>query len=172
MKLFFIVLLLSVQVYAHRGFYHGNIHRTHRAFLAHHPRVFYPGYGTYYDYREPSVSAPAVPQGPTHAQKVKEANAKAEENNEEKEEAFDKKIAAYEKAHPAQTQGVEYKEIDFSKYKDSAQLIVGNVHLFGVSKVKSFKGDKVLVEAANGNFAFPKKVYESAKKLNFDKVKK
>jgi hypothetical protein len=173
MKLLIIVLLLlSVEAFAHRSFHHMNIHRTHRAFTMHHPRSFYSGYGTYYNYRAPIASSPAVPQGPTHDEKVKEANKEAREHNKEKEVAFDKKTADFEAAHPKQTQREERKDIDFSKYKDSAQLIVGNVHLYGVSEVKTFKDGKILVKAANGNFAFPKEVYDSAQKLNFDKVEK
>ena len=163
MKLFIIMLLLLSQAFAYKGV----IYRDHKGFSTNHSRVYYHGHGRYYYYNEPyTSSAQVVSQSkePTHDEKVKEANRQAREQNKKIGVEADKSVS------PNQTDTVEHKKIDYSKYEKSPQLIVGNVHLYGVSEVKRFKDNKLLVKAANGNFAFPKKVYESAQKLNFDTV--
>jgi len=169
MKLF-IILLLSLQVFAYSAV--NKPHRTHKAFIKHHPRMHYRGHGIYYHYQEPSIYI-SQPQGQSHSDKVKEANKEAREHNKEINAAYEKQLAERGITHPtqAQVETIEYKEIDFTQYEDSAQLILENVHLYGVSEVKIFKKDKVLVQAVNGKFAFPIKTYESAKKIHFQKVK-
>jgi len=111
-------------------------------------------------------------QKAAHNAAVEEANKKAEEKNKERNEALDMQATPSDPSYQSQFQSEETVQegINPDDYKNSAQLVIGDQHLYGVTEAKSFEGDKVLVKSASGTFAFPVKMYKSAKKINFDGV--
>jgi|GEM_PF-7033004 len=57
-----------------------------------------------------------------------------------------------------------YKSSDFN---GKAQLKLDNLHILGISSVKPFKDNKLIIEATNGTFALPREKFNEAEKINF-----
>ncbi|MDD5372735.1 MAG: hypothetical protein PHO62_04820 [Sulfurimonas sp.] len=57
-----------------------------------------------------------------------------------------------------------YKPSDFN---GKAQLKLENLHILGISSIKPFKDNKLIIEAANGTFALPREKFNEAEKINF-----
>ncbi|MDD5400679.1 MAG: hypothetical protein PHQ93_05805 [Sulfurimonas sp.] len=57
-----------------------------------------------------------------------------------------------------------YKPSDFN---GKPQLKLENLHILGISSIKPFKDNKLIIEAANGTFALPREKFNEAQKINF-----
>jgi adenine specific DNA methylase Mod len=71
-------------------------------------------------------------------------------------------------SYPRSTYRSPKKELNCNDFKNEPQLKLGNLHIFGITSVKPFKGNKIMIKAANGTFALPKDKYEKAEKINFN----
>ncbi len=54
-----------------------------------------------------------------------------------------------------------------SDFNGEAQLKLENLHILGISSIKPFKDNKLIIEAANGTFALPREKFNEAEKINF-----
>ena len=62
---------------------------------------------------------------------------------------------------------VPKKEDNPDNYKGQAELKLDGLHAYGIKSIKKFKGNKLIIQAANGTFAIPKDKLEKAEKINF-----
>lgn len=66
----------------------------------------------------------------------------------------------------------EYYRTTVTKYnpddfKGKPQLKLGKLHILGITSIKPFKNNQLIIKAANGTFALPREKFEEAEKINF-----
>jgi hypothetical protein len=84
--------------------------------------------------------------------------------------SFDTNVQNTPKLVENEVKQTQRKKIDPAKeYKNTPQLKMSELHIYGITNIKYFrdKKDIVMVESLTGNFALPLSVIASAERINF-----
>mgnify|MGYP006971714644 CR=1 FL=1 len=52
-------------------------------------------------------------------------------------------------------------------YKNTPQIKLGDLHIYGIKSIEPFKDNKYIIKAVNRTFALPKDKLNEAEKINF-----
>lgn len=105
---------------------------------------------------------------------LKAANDNAQKANELYYEKLKERDRADNSTRNIETTEIRDKGISAVTHKPSdfngkAQLKLDSLHILGISSIKPFKDNKLIIEAANGTFALPREKFNEAEKINFTK---
>lgn len=60
------------------------------------------------------------------------------------------------------------KKLNPKDFKNTAQLKLDKLHIFGITSIEKFKENKLIIKGANGIFALPEDKFNTAEKINFN----
>ena len=156
MKLIILLLLITSQIFAYNSYY--NQHLANKNQIENRKLNI-----EHYKYLQEQKDA----EKRRYKNEVKNRNAKAKLANERhyRELEYKNRNNQYNQSPSLIIEKEKYNPV---KFKNTPQIKLGKLHIYGITSIEVFKKDKWMIKGSNGTFALPKDKFEEAEKINFN----